>query len=258
MTPSTNAARAAATLLELGRSGASGMTLKDLSEAVGDPKAAMLRCLSALLQYGFAEQVGRGRYRLGPSIYSLAKAQTAVHVEVAKWRPALVFLASKLGQTMHLVRRAGWDVVVLDMEIGSAPVQVLANGVGARLPLGIGSGSLAIVSTFDPQVRNEIVANNTSRYSQFKLDAATVARYVEQTALRDYSCDVGLIIPECGGLAVPIRERGEYTAAMAITLTAPRSFFDAHNHAAVAAEIKKTIAHVQAGNSLPASGEATL
>lgn len=247
MSFSTNAARAAATLLELGRAGAEGTTLKNLATAVGDPKPAMLRCLSALLEYGFAEQVARGRYRLGPSIYSLAKAESAVHVEVAKWRPALVLLAEKLGQTMYLVRRAGMDVVVIDMQIGTSPVQALTNGIGGRLPMGIGSGSLAIVSTLDPQARSEIIATNAHRYSQWTLDAAIVARYVEEAVPRDYSCDVGLIIRDWGGLAVPIRERGEYAAAMSLTMTAPKSFFDTHHHGVVAAEIKKVISRVQSG-----------
>jgi DNA-binding IclR family transcriptional regulator len=253
MSASTNASRALVTLLELGRAGVAGITLKDLAAAVGDPKPAMLRCLQALLEYGFAEQVARGRYRLGPSIYSLAKAENAVHVEVAKWRSALALLAEKLGQTMYLARRAGLDVVVIDMEIGSSPVQALSSGIGGRLPMGIGSGSLAIVSTLDPQVRSQIIATNADRYSQWKLDVATVTRYVDQAAPRDYSCDVGLIIPDVGGLAVPIRERGQYSAVMALGMTAPKSFFDTHNHGAIADEIKKVISRVQAG--LPLTGD---
>ena len=247
MSVSTNAARAAAMLLELGRAGVPGTTLKDLAAAVGDPKPAMLRCLAALMEYGFAEQVARGKYRLGPSIYSLAKAESVVHVEVAKWRPALELLAAKLGQTMHLVRRAGMDVVVINMQIGTSPVQALTTGIGGRLPMGIGSGSLAILATLDPEDRSEIIATNAHRYPQWTLDVATVTRYVEQAVLRGYSCDVSLIISDWGGLAVPIRERGEYAAAMSLTMTAPKSFFDTHDHDAVADEIKKVISHVQSG-----------
>ena len=250
MSFSTNAARAAATLLELGKSGAAGTTLKALSASVGDSKPSMLRCLSALLEYGFAEQIARGRYRLGPSIYALAKAESAVHFEIAKWRPALAVLAEELGQTMHLVRRAGMDVVVIEMQIGSSPVQALTTGVGGRLPIGVGAGSLAIVSSLDPIDRDEIIEANAPRYQQWSLTAETVTRHVEQAAIKGYSSDVGSIFPDWGGLAVPIRERGDYAAIMALSMTAPKSFFDTQNHDSVATHIKKVIANVQGGVSL--------
>jgi len=251
MQSSSNAARAAATLLLLGRSGVNGLSLKELSEEIGDAKPAMLRCLSALIEYGFAEQVSRGRYRLGPSIYSLARSESAVNVEVATWRSSLVEIAESFGQTVYLVRRAGLDVVVVDMQVGTSPVQALTSGIGGRLPMGIGAGSVAILGTLDPANRTDIILRNAPKYARWKLGAERITSHVEQAAARGYASDIGLFIPECGGLAVPIRERGHYEAGMSLTLSAPNSFFEMHQPSVVAAKIKQIIQHVQKGQNAP-------
>lgn len=246
---SEGAARAARLLLELGKSGSAGSTLQDVATALGEHKPTLLRTITSLTDQGFVEQVARGRYRLGPSIYALARVESAVAKDAVTWRPVLERLAERFGQTMHLVRRAGSDVVVVDMQVGSAPVQVLTSGIGGRLPMGIGSGSLAILSTFTPEEQRAIIAGNASRYERFGVHEADVTEIVRRSVVAGYASDVGLIIPECGGIGVPINEGGRYIATMSITLTAPLLFFSQNDVADVAHVMRRQISqHLQRGS----------
>ncbi|UXR92860.1 IclR family transcriptional regulator [Agrobacterium tumefaciens] len=242
MATSEGGARAALLLLELGKVGSSGTTLMELAKALNQTKPTLLRTISSLIDHGFVEQIIRGRYRLGPSIYSLARAESAVMLDVASWRPVVEDLADTLGQTIYLTRRAGLDIVVIDMQVGSAPVQALTTGIGGRLPMGIGSGSLAILATLDPHDQEVLIAANAHRYSQWNLEPAAVAEIVKKAMVNGYANDAGLIIPETGGIGVPIREQGRYVASMSIVLSAPIQFFSQNNIPEVAKHIKTAIA----------------
>lgn len=242
MAASEGGARAARLLLELGKGGSSGAPLLDIADALGDAKPTLLRTIKSLVDHGFVEQVSRGRYRLGPSIYALARVESAVVLDVASWRPVLEQLAAEFGQTIHLVRRAGLDVVVIDLQVGNAPVQALTSGIGGRLPMGIGSGSLAILGSFDKQEREAVISANEHRYSDWGLGKDKVLEIVMRAHLDGHSSDVGLIIPECGGIGVPICEPGTYAAGMSITLSAPLQFFKENNIADVAGRMKRAIA----------------
>lgn len=248
---SEGGARAARLLLELGKGGASGISLQELASAFDQPKPTLLRTINSLIEHGFAEQVARGRYRLGPSIYALARTESAVVSDVASWRPVLEKLARTFGQTIHLVRRAGWDVVIIDMQLGDAPVQVLSSGIGGRLPMGIGSGSLAILASLDTHDQEAIISANAMRYAQWSLNAERVAEIVKRATIDGHSSDVGLIIPDCGGIGVPIREGGRYTANTSITLTAPLRFFSENKVAVVAEQMKREIAENLAAHKEP-------
>jgi DNA-binding IclR family transcriptional regulator len=249
MAASTNAARAAAMLLILGKSGVSGVALKDLAEELEDAKPAVLRCLNSLIEYGFAEQVARGRYRLGPSIFSLARTEGAVQVEVARWRSLLEEVVQAFGQSAVLVRRAGLEVVVVDKLVGTSPVQALVVSIGGRLPMGIGAGSVAILSSLDREDWEQIVKRNAARYPKWNFDSDLVVKHIEQAVVRGFSFDSGLLIPECAGLAVPIRERGRYSSDLSVTMSVPKSFFEANQPAEVAGRIRSIIERNQGSGS---------
>jgi DNA-binding IclR family transcriptional regulator len=242
MVSSEGGARAALLLLELGKAGSAGAPLLEIADALGQTKPTLLRSIKSLIDYGFVEQVARGRYRLGPSIFSLARAENAAVLDIANWTSVLDKLARTFGQTFSLVRHAGLDVVVLDKRVGGAPVQALMSEIGGRLPMGMGSGSVAILTTLDPDDRDAIIAANARRYAKWNLTAAQVTEIVRKATVNGHVSDLGHMIPECGGIGVPIHERGRYTATMSIALSAPLQFFSQNRIPDVAKEMKKAIA----------------
>lgn len=241
MTTSLNATRAADTLILLGKAGVEGMALKEISADLKAAKPSVLRCLNALIESGFAEQVTRGRYRLGPAIFSLARSETAIETEVDHWRPVLEEVVEAFGQTVYLVRRAGKNVVVADKQIGTAPIQALVSDIGGRLPMGLGTGSVAILSTFDEVDWRQIVEQNSEKYADWGVKIDEVAELVKTASIQGYVYDMEIFIPDCAGIALPIRDPGRYDANLALTLSSPSSFLRRNKPSDVAGRIKSII-----------------
>jgi DNA-binding IclR family transcriptional regulator len=228
-------------LLELGKAGSTGAPLQDIAASIGQSKPTLLRGINALIDHGFVEQVARGRYRLGPSIFALARVESAVALDVANWHPVLEKLAGSFGQTFYLVRRAGFDVVVVDKCMGGAPIQAFTQ-IGERLPAGVGSGSLAILATLEAADRDAILSANASRLSRWNTEPSYISELVKKATVSGHVSDMDLFVPGCGGVGVPIHERGRYIATMSITMSAPLQFFENHKVLDVAEEMKRVIA----------------
>ncbi|MDE2335660.1 MAG: helix-turn-helix domain-containing protein [Rhodospirillales bacterium] len=240
---SSNAERAARALLQLGQGGAEGVSLGDLALALAETKPGLHRSLTALAKFGFVEKRGRGRYRLGPAIFALAQLDSTLRDRLRQWRPLLVEMASRHGCTVYLVQRAGHDAVVLDMHVGSAPLQALTSGVGDRLPLGLGPGAAALLLPLDAATREAILAANAPAFAARGYAEAHVRGFVAETLARGYALDRAQFVAECGGIALPVRERnGE--APVAISVSAPVSFLTEARVADMAAELRRAIAAV--------------
>jgi DNA-binding IclR family transcriptional regulator len=220
---SSNAERAARVLIALGAVGSAGIALKELAEQLGQAKPAVHRTLTALARHGFVETIVRGRYRLGPSIYGLARQESSALDRIRLWRPALMEMAARFGHAVYLIGRAGLDAVVLDMHVGQAPVQALTSGVGGRLPLGVGPGPVAILSTLDEASRAVVLRENEPRYHARGLATEHIRRLVGEAVEQGFACDRGDFLPDCGGVALPVRD-GDGTAATAVTVAAPLTF----------------------------------
>ena len=241
MATSLNAARAADTLILLGKAGVEGKALKEISSELDAAKPSVLRCLNALIESGFAEQIARGRYRLGPAIFSLARSESAVEIEVDHWRPVLEEVVEAYGQTVYLVRRAGRNVLVADKLVGTAPIQALVSDIGGRLPMGLGTGSVAILASLDQADWRKIVEQNAKKYADWGIEVNEVAELVQRASIQGFVYDMEVFIPECAGIAVPIRDPGRYEANLALTLSSPASFLMKNKPAEVAGRIKSII-----------------
>ncbi len=201
-------------MLTLGDAGIPGMALKDIAARMGDGKPALHRTLVALGRHGFVEHAqGRGRYRLGPAIYALSRRQNSAREKVDIWRPALLELADRLGSTTFLTERAGYDSIVLDMQVGAAPVQTLVDGIGGRLPLGTGPGSAAILARLDTPMRATILEANTPRYRLGGMEPAQVRAMVEDAVVAGFALSRGEIFAGFGGIGVAIAERDGSTVS---------------------------------------------
>lgn len=237
---SNNVERATAILLRLGEAGSGGSILGEIAAAVDEEKPAVHRALSALSRHGFAEKVRHGHYRLGPAIYALARRESGTLARVQRWRPVLTTLASEFGYCVYLVGRAGFDVVVLDMHLGRAPVQALTSGVGGRLVIGQGPGSIAILSAAAPAEQAAVISANKRRLRSGGIDPKRVIQMVKEASERGYALDRGDFIAECGGISVPIQEPGGATD-MAVTIGSPLSFIVNSNTADVASRMRALI-----------------
>jgi DNA-binding IclR family transcriptional regulator len=240
---STNVERAAEILVHLGRAGVPGLSLQQLSEALGDAKSATRRSLVALSVRGFVETTGRrGQYRLGPAIYGLANRSSSTSELARRFRPAVMEVAARTGQSSFLLTRAGFDAICIDMHEGTSFVQTLTGGIGGRVPLGIGPGSLAIMLGIDAATRDAVIRQNAPRYGQYNgADVARVRDTLARAIAQGWCYDIGETYSDAGGVAVPIPvSPNDATASISIAI--PAASLDPDRAAAIAGLIRGEIA----------------
>lgn len=205
---SSNVARAAEILLILGEAGPEGISLQDISETLDEAKPAVHRALGALALKGFSEPARRhGHYRLGPAIYGLARRHSRADILAIRMRPALMDIVARTGQPAFLMARAGYDAVCLEM-LAPTPAQTLTGGTGGRVPLGVASGSLAMLSSLPDETVAQVIAANAERYRNYPalrpLNAAIMHDLVDEARARGYAIDFGYYFPNGGGVGVVV------------------------------------------------------
>lgn len=224
---SSNAERAAEILIHLGKAGPQGASLGEINAAIDAGKAATRRALVALSIRGFTEGTGkRGHYRLGPAIYGLANRPGTTAELVSRFRPAVIDVAAATGQSSYLMMRAGFDAICVDMHEGTAFVQTLTGGVGGRVPLGVGPGSLSIMTGLEPGERESVIRHNRPRFPLYNgVDEAHVRERLGRALEQGFSYDIGETFADAGGVAVPIPARALRVSA-ALSIAIPASLLD--------------------------------
>lgn len=125
--------RVLAVLKELARH-PDGVSLEELTRAIGSPKPTVHRALGALRRAGLADQDTRGHYLLGDELLRMAFAHHEARPEHVRIRPALETLARRFGETAHYAVLDGREVVYrAEVEPSSGAVR-LTSTVGGRNP----------------------------------------------------------------------------------------------------------------------------
>jgi DNA-binding IclR family transcriptional regulator len=222
---SLNAERALNILLVLGEANLEGLSLAQITQRVGGGKSAVHRSLGALLKKGFVEPSGRyGHYRLGPAVPMLARRQERLEPQIETLRPGMTAFARSTGFTVYLMVPAGVDAVCAEM-ISRSTRQHFTMGVGARIPMGMAAGSMALLSMLPEVSAARIIEGNSERYARYPslrhIDAATITTQVNAARQRGYAINMGYYLPGEGGLGLPIPANGLYDINMAISFNAP-------------------------------------
>lgn len=125
----------------------------DIAKSTDLPKPTVHRILQTLVRHGFARTDGKGDYRGGPRILSLA-GQFLQRLDIAEQvRPILRDLQERTGWTVHLALLSGDEAVYVAKLEGAQPY-TLASRVGMSLRLHCTSIGKAILATMpDDEVR---------------------------------------------------------------------------------------------------------
>lgn len=222
---SLNAERALEILLALGEAGAEGLSLSQIAKRLGGAKSAAHRSLSALRNKGFVEPAGRyGHYRLGPAIPVIARQQGRLDSQIQRIRPGMTEFTRKTGFTTYLMVQAGIDAVCAEI-ISRSPRSQFTMGVGARVPMGIAAGSMALLSIMPEEAVAEIIQANAERYESHPalrvINADLIAGQVAQSRERGHAINMGYYLPGEGGLGLPIRRQHNYEVDVAVSFNAP-------------------------------------
>lgn len=199
--------RVATILRLLSDQDAEGARLSDIAETTGYGKTTAHRLLGALVQVGFAYQdLKTRRYRLGAAAAALGRVAVA-HEVASLARPTLQRLARDTQDTVFASVREGLAAVCVAREVGSYPIRTLTLDQGARRPLGVGAGSLALLAFLPDQEIDAIIARNQrwlADYAQFAPEE--LWRLVERTRADGFALNEGRIVPAMQAIGVPVMD----------------------------------------------------
>lgn len=227
---SLNAERALDILIYLSEQDHSGASLAQIAAYVGSNKASAHRSLRALTTKGFAESApGHGHYRIGPAVALMAKAQSRVQPHVEHLRPAMQDFARLTGYVTYLMVGAGLDA--LCVEIAARPDHRPSTmGIGARVPMGVAAGSLALLALLPEAEAEAIMRANATRYesypSLYPVTIETIREHVCETRQAGFSVNRGLYFFGEGGLGLPLRAAGNGGVNMAISFNLPVEYMN--------------------------------
>lgn len=216
--------RAARLLTALARDGDRGTMLSELSRRTGLGKGTVHRLLGALSDVGFVSQdAASRRYRLGIGLELLSG--TARHGRVAALAsPLLERIAGETADTAFASVRDGFAAVCVGREVGSFPIRTLSLDVGNRRPLGVGSGSLALLAFLPDAEIERIIAGNQRWLSEYPgFEAGDLSEMIEETRRYGFSFNDGRVVPGMNAVGVPVLDaENRPIAALSVAAIADR------------------------------------
>lgn len=176
-------------LRELAARNRSGARLADLVSSLQLEQPTVHRMLKSLVAASLATQDPESkRYYLGQTIYELGLAASHRFDLKSLCEPVLSSLAAQTRDTSFLTVRNGDESVCLDRREGDSPIKVFTLTVGDRRPLGVGAGSMALLSGFPEAEIRRVIAVNEGRFQDFGGESATtVLAAVLEAKRRGYS-----------------------------------------------------------------------
>jgi DNA-binding IclR family transcriptional regulator len=212
--------RAATLLLLVGRAGPFGARLSELVEQCDLAKPTVRRMLLALVRAGLLDQdLETRRYYIGPEIYvlgTLAGIRFGIHPISLR---SLVRLSQETGDTAFLSVPRGVYSICVHREEGAYPIRIHALHAGDRHPLGVGAGSLALLSALpDHEVEEVLAANADILADNYPQHQPKILRaMVQEARAKGYALNPGMLLPGSWGIGVAIRgEDGQPIGALSI------------------------------------------
>ena len=199
-------ARAAALLREIAASHESGAALADLAAKLSLERPTAHRILQRLVMEKLVVQEPKSRhYLLGPLVYELGLAAKPANDMQGVVGDACARIASECGDTVFSIIRSGLDSLCVERYEGSYPVKALLMNPGRRRPMGIGAGSLALLSAMPQENAAKILEENKNRLKQAGEGALQeTLSDIKRFAGQGYALRQPVDAPEILSLSVPV------------------------------------------------------
>lgn len=189
--------------------------LTDIAQSAGLDKATALRLLEVLTREGLVVRDRQTKhYTLGPEAFILGAAAVAHANLRAIARPSLIRLANQFGDVAILSIASGIESICIDVEFGTFPIRANYLEVGVRRPLGVGSGSLALLAWMSDAEIEAIMPLLAARLERYpRLDRAWIERQIEQARRDGYAVVLDMVVDRMGGIGVPILGQDKHPIA---------------------------------------------
>jgi DNA-binding IclR family transcriptional regulator len=196
-------------LKEVAAQNAHGITLTELAGTLGLHRTTTHRLLQCLVRNGaIRHEAGSRRFFLGPLAVELS---IAVRPQVdlrTLFAEAVSRVAEQTGDTTFLILRSGNDAVCIDRRLGSYPIKTVVVEVGTRRPLGIGAGSLAILSALPDTEMERVVRDNARRLKVYNKRPEALLKTVKAARKAGYTAGPVHGVDGAIALGVPVFDPG--------------------------------------------------
>lgn len=243
--------RAAAILKSIARGPKSGMTLRDVSDAMELSRSTTHRILKCLLDERVVDYSERSRrYVIGDLTFELGLAATSHQREIVQWRPTIDAIASSTGATVYLMGRSGNESVCLCKAEGSSVVRVIPVEVGQRRPLGVGAGATALLAAASDEDCESVlsaIAPSLEAYPRLTIDL--IRRNIEAARGTGFAESRGSVVEGVYGLGVTI-PASSGPAVLAVSLAAHESVTTAEAIASWKRQVVKLVKAASANGAI--------
>lgn len=196
--------RAAALLRALADAG-QPLRLVDLVKITGMHKATVHRLMRGLMTEGLVLQSDSRRYSLGPEALIIGNAASSQFDLVHIAQHELKSIAEVTQDVALMMVRTGQTAVCMAREEGTYPLKPSSLQVGSRRPLGVGAGSLAILSALDDETVDLILSQSEEALAEYPgYSVSKILEMIEEARRTGYAFVDGLIIPEMIAVAAPV------------------------------------------------------
>jgi len=180
--------RALVLLREIAAHNRSGSRLLDLATRTSLQRPTVHRMLKCLAHEGMVQQDSEThRYFLGPMAFELGLTAAPRFNLREICHPAISRIAEATSDTVFLTQRSGLDSVCIDRREGTFPIKTFTLEVGVRRPLGVGTGSLAILASLPDDEVKSIISSNEPRLPEHGLNGTTLLSQVRKAQKLGYA-----------------------------------------------------------------------
>jgi len=180
--------RALTLMREIAAHNRSGSRLLDLATRTGLQRPTVHRMLKCLALENMVQQDPEThRYYLGPMVFELGLTAAPRFNLRDICHPSMIRIADATGDTVFLTQRSGLDSVCVDRHEGTFPIKTFTLEIGMRRPLGVGTGSLAILSALPDEEVREIVNVNAPRLPEYGLTPSSLLAQVKKAQKLGYA-----------------------------------------------------------------------
>jgi DNA-binding IclR family transcriptional regulator len=221
------------------RSGATLSKIMNVTDLSRSTTFRLLRYLSEERLLEFDEQ--QRSYYIGPLAYELGLAAKGQAGLVAERKESIDRIAAKTGLTTYLTARSDTEIVCLAASHGVSVVRAVTLDVGQRLPLGIGAGSLALLSSLPDAEVDAVLTSNSAKirmYGEGRLTPKILKQRVETTRAKGYAFSQDSVAKGVAGVGVVISSPDALTQ-LAVSVSSVAGHMDTAERERMADTIRK-------------------
>lgn len=188
-----------------------GANLRRIAHATTLNQSTAFRILRSLTEERmlYYDETTRS-YHLGLLAFELGLATVGRAQILETYRPVLEEISRKTRLTTYLMARSDNEAVCLACFEGAAVIRAKPIEVGQRVPLGIGAGSVAILSTLDDDEIQDIMTSqepNLDLYPRGREEIAQILERVASVRGNGFSISSGSVAKGVSGIGVPVLPR---------------------------------------------------